>query len=205
MGGIIVKDMIYFSAFLSFRSDSCEQALRQSKEATRHTHLLSILDSTYGIVFLGCPHRGSDVTNWGLLAANMLKLAGMSSNEDLIRSLGIDSQTLQMVNSAFSIIFREKSLKIHSFREEKGMSGIKGISGKVSKQTYLSESRLMKGIIQVVGDMSAIIGDADEGKEGINGNHSDMCKFASLEDEGFRKVAGVLSRYVQEITKCMQV
>jgi len=140
MGGIIVKDMIYLSAFLSFRSDSCEQALRQSKEATRHTHLLSILDSTYGIVFLGCPHRGSDVTNWGLLAANMLNLAGMSSNEDLIRSLGIDSQTLQMVNSAFSIIFREKSLKIHSFREEKGMSGIKGISGKVSKRSHTFRS-----------------------------------------------------------------
>lgn len=35
-----------------------------------------------------------------------------------------------------------------------------------------------------------IIGDADEGKEGINANHWDMGRFGSLEDDGF------LSRYV---------
>ena len=47
--------------------------------------------------------------------------------------------------------------------------------------------------------MSSIIGDAAEGKEGINANHQDMCRFGSLEDEGFLKAAGVISRYVREL------
>ncbi|KAF8538874.1 hypothetical protein BDD12DRAFT_739548, partial [Trichophaea hybrida] len=186
MGGIIVKDRM--NLFLRICVVHI-QVLRQSKEATRQAHLSSILNSTYGIVFLGCPHRGSDVAEWGLLVANMLKLAGMSPNEELIRTLGVDNQTLQMIDHAFSIILRENSLKIHSFREEKGMSGFRGISGKV------------------VGDTSAILGDADEGREGINGNHSEMCKFASLQDDGFRKVTGVLLRYVQDISsqrQCMK-
>jgi len=47
--------------------------------------------------------------------------------------------------------------------------------------------------------VSTEIGDADEIVEGINANHSDMCKFASLEDAGFRKLVAVLLRYVQDI------
>lgn len=51
----------------------------------------------------------------------------------------------------------------------------------------------------MVEDVSSIIGDATEGKEGINADHRDMCRFGSLEDGGFIKVAGVISRYVKEL------
>lgn len=56
--------------------------------------------------------------------------------------------------------------------------------------------------------MSSIIGDAAEGKEGISANHRDMCRFGSLEDDGFLKAAGVISRYVRDIAElknCTQV
>lgn len=59
---------------------------------------------------------------------------------------------------------------------------------------------------QVVEDASSIIGDAEEGKEGINANHRDMGRFGSMEDEGFLKVAGVICRYVKDlwnIQNCM--
>lgn len=51
-----------------------------------------------------------------------------------------------------------------------------------------------------------MIGDAAEGKEGINANHRDMCRFGSLEDEGFLKTTGVISRYVKDLAtlqRCM--
>lgn len=50
---------------------------------------------------------------------------------DLYRSLGMDSQTLNMIGSEFSGFMRNNSFKVHSFREEKGMTGITGINGKV--------------------------------------------------------------------------
>lgn len=50
--------------------------------------------------------------------------------------------------------------------------------------------------LQTVGDFSSFIGDATEGKEGIDANHTNMCKFASRDDNGYRKVSGEIRRLV---------
>jgi hypothetical protein len=54
--------------------------------------------------------------------------------------------------------------------------------------------------LQIVDDFSSIIGDAAEGKEGIDANHSDMCKFFSREDNGYRKVSGEIQRLVNAVS-----
>jgi hypothetical protein len=48
----------------------------------------------------------------------------------------------------------------------------------------------------VVEPYSSIIGDAAEGKEGINANHVDMVTFQGIEDDGFIKVSSVIVRYI---------
>jgi hypothetical protein len=48
---------------------------------------------------------------------------------------------------------------------------------------------------------SAIIGDAREGKEGINADHNGIAKFGGPEDAGFQKVSGVLAEYIEDIKK----
>lgn len=50
--------------------------------------------------------------------------------------------------------------------------------------------------LQIVDDFSSIIGDAAEGKEGIDANHIDMCRFASRDDNGYKKVSGEIRRLV---------
>lgn len=107
------------------------QVLRQSSNHTHQPHLLAIFHDTYGVIFLGCPHRGSSATEWGVIAANIAKLAGISSNTALLRSLGTDSQSLTSLSLDFSRYLKDHSFKVHSFREEQGMTGIAGISGKV--------------------------------------------------------------------------
>ncbi|KAL0632587.1 hypothetical protein Q9L58_008518 [Maublancomyces gigas] len=164
LGGVIVKEV-----------------LRQSSNHTYQPHLLAIFQDTYGLIFLGCPHRGSSAAEWGVIAGNIARLGGLSPNTDLLRSLGTDSQALSLLSLDFSRFMRDRSFKVHSFREEQGMTGIAGIIGKV------------------VEDASSIIGDAEEGKEGINANHRDMGRFGSMEDEGFLKVAGVICRYVKDL------
>jgi hypothetical protein len=49
----------------------------------------------------------------------------------------------------------------------------------------------------VVDDYSSIIGDAAEGKEGIDANHVEMCKFGSAEDNGYRKVSSVIRLFIK--------
>lgn len=86
------------------------------------------------------------------------------------------------------------------------MTGIAGISGKVKQQEWYIFYKALTTDTQVVEDASSIIGDAEEGKEGINANHREMCRFGSIEEEGFLKVAGVISRYVKDlgnIQNCM--
>lgn len=52
---------------------------------------------------------------------------------------------------------------------------------------------------QVVEEYSAVIGDAAEGKEGINSDHVGMTKFTGFDDEGYRKVSAVIVRYLKDI------
>lgn len=49
-------------------------------------------------------------------------------------------------------------------------------------------------------DFSSIIGDATEGREGIDSNHRDMVKFRSRDDDGYRKVSSVIRRWTTELS-----
>ena len=56
-------------------------------------------------------------------------------------------------------------------------------------------------IQQVVEASSALIGHAAEVKESIDDDHSGMAKFTGLDDEGYKKVSGVIEGYVDDITE----
>lgn len=56
-------------------------------------------------------------------------------------------------------------------------------------------------IKQVVEPNSALIGDAAEVVESIDDDHSGMAKFAGFDDEGYKKVSGVIEDYVDDIIK----
>lgn len=176
-----------------------DQVLRQSQMNEFQEEKLLIARHTYGVIFLGCPHRGSPSAEWGKILSNIATFAMQSHNKDVIRSLSKYSEMLQITSDAFSVFLKRGSLQVHSFYEERGMSGIPGFTSKVG---YLYKHRIEAGLmhyIQVVEDGSAIIGDAAERKEGINADHGQMVKFGSSEDEGFVKVASAIKRYVDDI------
>lgn len=50
-------------------------------------------------------------------------------------------------------------------------------------------------------DFSSLIGDAAEGQEGIDANHTEMCKFRSRDDPGYKKVFGVIKSFVEDSQK----
>jgi hypothetical protein len=78
----------------------------------------SISQSTRGIVFMGTPHRGSDLVPWTLLLSNLINIAslGQGIRKKLLRDLHVDSVLLKDVSSQF--VHRATALKIMSFVEQ---------------------------------------------------------------------------------------
>jgi hypothetical protein len=101
-------------------------------EASRDKSLLNLLNRVFSVVFCGCPHRGADAAAWGSLLSRLTTVALAAPTAQLLSDLEIDSQILDMVNDNFLRTLQyHPSLQIHSFLEGKGMTGIKGLDGKV--------------------------------------------------------------------------
>jgi hypothetical protein len=113
--------------------------LRQSKEAKHQPHLLNIFDSTTGVIFLGCPHRGADIADFGVILGHLCTIAFGNANTKLIRSLQANAEMLSVINAAFSIYLKDNKFRIHSFSEEKEMRGQHGIMGKVRDALNINE------------------------------------------------------------------
>lgn len=71
------------------------------------------------------------MSSWGVLASNMAKFALQSPNSKNLRAMQVDSAILQVVAEDFSIMIRD-GLKVHSFYEGRGLSGLYGLHGKVT-------------------------------------------------------------------------
>ena len=74
--------------------------------------------STYGVVFLGTPHRGSAQAGLGILAANICKAMLQDANTDIPRSLEPDSEILERIRAAFERTMTREKVKAYSFVEE---------------------------------------------------------------------------------------
>lgn len=74
----------------------------------------------YGVIFLGTLYRGSNSTLWATLGSNIAKLVLQSSNNSILRSLYVDSKTLQIITKEFSTMIRD-NIQVYSFYKEIGM------------------------------------------------------------------------------------
>lgn len=84
------------------------QALIASAEVTgaKTEHLRSIYVSTYGILFLGTPHKGSDLGKWGTyltwLCQAVIPNKLASSEPQLVEALKLNSETLINIDRQFA-------------------------------------------------------------------------------------------------------
>lgn len=53
------------------------------------------------------------------------------SNKNLIKTLEVNSEVLDRIHEEFTTIADQSRIRIHSFQEAKGISGIKGLHNKV--------------------------------------------------------------------------
>jgi hypothetical protein len=78
----------------------------------------NILNSTKGIVFLGTPHRGSQLANWTTFSRDIIDIAPFGKSvvrKTLLHDLETKSGVLKAISESFQ--HRAMNLKIASFYE----------------------------------------------------------------------------------------
>ena len=163
LGGLVVKRALIYSA--GIRGNNTE-------------HLRSIFVSTYAILFLGTPHQGADVAEWGSrlewICGAVLPSNVVDSQPQLIDALKRNNETLQVIDREFVQMMNR--FHIYFFHE--------------GKPTKLGMKKVF-----IVDEMSASPNVQDVERASIQADHSHMCKFDTMESAGFDLVAEALMRY----------
>lgn len=88
------------------------------------SYLKEILPATHGIIFLGTPHRGSQIATLGKIAQEITRVLMKKPNVSVLRDLESNSQTLDRITTGFSQTLMQMQLEIYSFREEYATKGV---------------------------------------------------------------------------------
>lgn len=148
---------------------------------TRTERLRSVFLSTYGILFLGTPHHGSDIAVWGSylerLAGVVIPKRLMDSSHQLVDALKSNSETLINIDRQFSTIM--PLFHIYLFHESK-KTDVKGT------------------LAYIVSEESAAPTLPDVERSSIPADHSHMCKFDNDRSAGYDIVSDAISYYVED-------
>ena len=69
--------------------------------------------------------------DWGQIAANLVRLTVQDANKKILETLEVNSEVLDNIHENFKNLVFKGGMKIYSFQEAKGITGIKGLDGKV--------------------------------------------------------------------------
>jgi hypothetical protein len=105
------------------------QAIRRSEMARSRTKL---------VVFLGTPHRGSAYAGWGQIASNLARVALQDSNKKILETLEVNNEVLDNIHEEFKTIAFAGAIKIHSFQEAQGITGMKAQARRYVHRSYTS-------------------------------------------------------------------
>ena len=125
-------------------------------------------------MFLGTPHRGAAISSWGQILANVAAITFQDVDKKILRSLDTNSEILENIQKAFRRILDDHRIRRHSFQEERGVTGVPGLSSKV------------------VVDDSSRMESSDETVLTIDANHMEMARCSSRDADGYNKVFGAL-------------
>ncbi|CEJ81167.1 hypothetical protein VHEMI01311 [[Torrubiella] hemipterigena] len=166
LGGIIVKRALIYSS---------------SRTSHKLQHLHSIYICTYGIIFLGTPHQGSDKANLLKYGQRLVAICVPSLVTDttpkLLEALQEGSETLQEITDGFAPIMQR--FRIFFFWEQ-----LKTHMGVTYDYVVSHESA------------APILPDTE--RAGLQSNHQDICKFASRNSRGYKLIIAALRRYARE-------
>ena len=169
LGGLVIKRaLIYSSEIMGEKTE----------------HLRSVFISTIGILFMGTPHKGSEIGAWGTylewLCHAVVPKKILDTQPHLVSALRSNSETLQNIDNSFLKMMGR--FNIFYFYEAKP-TDIKG--------TYR----------YIVDKESAAPNLPDVERAGIQADHSSMCKFDDDHSPAFDLVVNAINRYASDSTQ----
>lgn len=172
--------------------DLCFQAIRRFETSRGQTRF---------IVFLGTPHRGSEFASWGEIASNLATLALQDPHKKIVEALEVNSEVLDNIHDEFVQVAIKQGIRMHSFQEGRGMSGVSGLHGKVRfwfLQHAASDLIDSYWHVQVVSDFSSKLGLPNiETIESLDTDHRQMARCKDRSDENYRAIVGVLKQFLK--------
>ncbi|CAH0003652.1 unnamed protein product [Clonostachys byssicola] len=160
LGGILVKSVIHLS-------ENCRSRTRL-------------------IIFLGTPHRGSRVADWGKILSNLSRVALQQPNSRILRGLQVDSEVLENIHEEFKVHVHRHEFKIYSFQEGRAPETL-GISHKIVDD-FSSKMDLHRGLETV---------------QSMDADHRQIAKCINKEDPRYRALLGVLKQLAIEEIDCL--
>jgi hypothetical protein len=154
----------------------------QARTSSKVAHEYLIFAATYGLLFFGTPHAGSDKAVW-LSYANKLSTLVLTQSTDgfkngLVDALRSESETLQIISEMFIPI--KSNFRIYYFWEQE-MTKLP-----LGRKDY------------IVAPSSAAPMDDEAERCGIAANHSKMNRFDDPSSNEFRRVIDAIVRYAAE-------
>ena len=152
-----------------------------SRTAAKISHLHFVFTCTYGILFFGTPHNGSNKAH---LLSSLQKIASLTvpkkileSDASLIRALEEDSEVLQNITDQFTPLMQRFHIFFFWEQERTDL--------KYTKDYIVEET-----------SAAPILDDTE--RSGIAADHRNMVKFQAKDSPGFRTVMAALRRYAQD-------
>ena len=158
----------------------CKEAILLSRN-NPEPHLCDIFNCTKGVVFMGTPHKGTWMAKWASIPVSALGFV-KSANKKLLEILDTKNEYLESIQSRFIEMLRQRQqqgkgsrpLKIACFLEEMPLP--------VAGMVVPKESAILDGFTYAT----------------IHGNHRNMVKFATAEEDGFQLLLGELVRWASQ-------
>ena len=115
-----------------------KQALIEARKQVNDPSYHDIYNDTHAIIFFGTPHRGSNIASWGRLLSGIAQATQIDTNDSILIDLDpkSGSSKLEELRLDFDDILRDsqraRKLRVFSFQEEEGMTGVSLFGSKVS-------------------------------------------------------------------------
>ncbi|KAF8541724.1 hypothetical protein BDD12DRAFT_790429 [Trichophaea hybrida] len=129
--------------------------------------------ATFGLVFFGTPHCGGNGVALGQHVANVLSAVTGEQQNTILSTLKKNSVLNEIITDTFCL--QKENYEIVTFFETMPM--------KIKLGGLLRRRKL------IVDRTSAKLGNSREVVLDLNADHSSLCKFSSLNDEGYETVA----------------
>lgn len=178
LGGLVVKKALSDAEYYSDASK----------------HLKAVAADTRGVVFLGTPHAGSGLATLPEIASRFLR--GVNANQDLLRTLKVNSEMLGETTIAFGQLLERRKesqqpLYIQPFVEELPIPSIGVVvpAASASMAGYLSETIHADHMVSrfLIMSYSALT------------NSQAMTKFSSRRDQNYKKVISTMERWLRDM------